>query len=370
MAAPGKQSKPCPYLGLADDRRKRANEADPSHRCYAFGRAETILAAWQSERCLGGLFCGCPRYKIAAGPLARAWQTLRLTVGLLWRWATPRRRVAGTILLSLSAALLFLAWGPLHDSKPSEAATTPTETATSTATHTVTPSPSSTATPSATPPDTATWTATATSSATQTQTPTATETPTETPTHTPTATPTPAATSTPTATETPTPFHPPASKPPTRLHIPSIEVDSQVVEIRWETYVDHKGRQVTGWHVADYAAGWHYGSAYPGRPGNCVISGHNNFRGEVFRRLSELSPGDDVYLYVEEAEYRYAVTDVLLLPEDGQPEEVQQANARWIAPTQDERLTLVSCWPYAKPTHRVIVVCKPLPLEAPQARGR
>jgi len=38
---------------------------------------------------------------------------------------------------------------------------------------------------------------------------------------------------------------------------------------------------------------------------------------------------------------------------------VRQENARWIAPTDDERLTLVTCWPYTNNTHRVVVVAKP-----------
>jgi LPXTG-site transpeptidase (sortase) family protein len=39
---------------------------------------------------------------------------------------------------------------------------------------------------------------------------------------------------------------------------------------------------------------------------------------------------------------------------------VRQANARWIGPFNDERLTLVTCWPYTNNTHRVIVVAKPV----------
>jgi sortase A len=40
--------------------------------------------------------------------------------------------------------------------------------------------------------------------------------------------------------------------------------------------------------------------------------------------------------------------------------EVRIANAKWIQPTSDERLTLVTCWPYTNNTHRLIIVARPL----------
>jgi sortase A len=40
-------------------------------------------------------------------------------------------------------------------------------------------------------------------------------------------------------------------------------------------------------------------------------------------------------------------------------EEKRLENARWIGPFPDERLTLVTCWPYTNNTHRVIVIAKP-----------
>lgn len=111
--------------------------------------------------------------------------------------------------------------------------------------------------------------------------------------------------------------------------------------------------------MADYAAGWHQTSAYPGRVGNVVLSGHHNIKGQVFRYLIDLEPDDEVFLYVEETAYHYVVTEKHLLEEKGMPEEVRRRNAQWIAPTDDERLTLVTCWPYTSNTHRLIIVAKP-----------
>ncbi len=50
-----------------------------------------------------------------------------------------------------------------------------------------------------------------------------------------------------------------------------------------------------------------------------------------------------------------------ILPDRGQPDEVRRENARWIQPTEDERITLTTCWPYTSNTHRLIIVAKPLP---------
>jgi sortase A len=174
------------------------------------------------------------------------------------------------------------------------------------------------------------------------------------------ATPTPLPTFTPlpTSTPTPTPVRPPAHSPPTRIVIPKIEVDAEVIEVGWKL-VNQKGEMVSVWETADNAAGFHKTSALPGNPGNTVLSGHHNIKGEVFRYLVDLEPGDEIILYAEGRAYRYAVEDNFILQETGASPEQRQRNAQWIAPTEDERLTLVTCWPYWTNTHRVIVVAKP-----------
>ena len=55
----------------------------------------------------------------------------------------------------------------------------------------------------------------------------------------------------------------------------------------------------------------------------------------------------------------YKVTQVETLAEQDQPLAVRLANAQWIEPTTDQRLTLVSCWPYETNSHRLIVVAVP-----------
>jgi sortase A len=147
--------------------------------------------------------------------------------------------------------------------------------------------------------------------------------------------------------------------PPTRLVIPAINLDSPVVPVGWKTE-EEGSNSYTTWEVADYAVGWHETSAYPGQVGNIVLAGHHNIRGEVFRYLVNLEPGNEVQLYAGEEPYNYTVTQKLILREKDMPEEVRLQNAQWISETQDERLTLVTCWPYTNNTHRVIVVAYPM----------
>jgi sortase A len=108
-----------------------------------------------------------------------------------------------------------------------------------------------------------------------------------------------------------------------------------------------------------YAAGWHETSAPLGAPGNTILNGHNTTNGEVFRDLYTLEAGDTITVYAGDAPYTYTVTEILILPEGGQPMEVRLENARYILPTDDERLTLVTCHPYGSLRNRLILIAHP-----------
>ncbi|NPV06512.1 MAG: sortase [Anaerolineae bacterium] len=166
-------------------------------------------------------------------------------------------------------------------------------------------------------------------------------------------------TATATATPEPTATFTPEPAPPTRLVIPAINVDTPVQEVGWHEEVV-EGTLLAVWDVADYAASWHYTSAKPGEPDNMVMTGHHNIAGEVFRELVTLQVGDLVYVYSGDREFTYQVSEVLILPEKGMPLSVRRENGRWIAPTGQEMLTLVTCWPYNNNTHRVIVRALPV----------
>jgi sortase A len=182
------------------------------------------------------------------------------------------------------------------------------------------------------------------------------------PTPTPTPTLTPSPTPTPTFTPSPTPTHVAASVPPERIVAPAIGLDSPVIPIGWHLE-EQNGEEVSVWEVADYSAGWHKNSAYPGQGSNVVISGHHNIKGEVFRYLVDLKPGDLVTLYAGGLSFDYYVEQVLILKDKGLSPAERQQNGYWIKPTAHEQLTLVTCWPYTNNTHRLLVIAKPAPAQ-------
>lgn len=141
-----------------------------------------------------------------------------------------------------------------------------------------------------------------------------------------------------------------------RLEIPAIGVNAPIQSVGL-IELEENGQRYLQWRVPNaYAVGWHTDSAPPGSPGNTVLNGHNNVYGSVFRDLSELQLGDEMTVYDDGQTYRYQVAHRELVEEKDQPLEVRLNNARWMFPTADERLTLISCWPNIGITHRVIVV--------------
>lgn len=147
---------------------------------------------------------------------------------------------------------------------------------------------------------------------------------------------------------------------PLRLVIPAIGVDAPIRDVGLSSIVD-SGDIFYQWQVPhSYAVGWHHTSVPLGRPGNTVFNGHHNVYGEVFKELNELEVGDGILVYSDDTMHVYEVTQREILAERGQPEAVRRQNAAWIQPTLDERITLVSCWPYSDNSHRVVVVAKPV----------
>ena len=150
-----------------------------------------------------------------------------------------------------------------------------------------------------------------------------------------------------------------SAAPPTRIVVPAIGVDAPVVPVSWYEK-EFEGTTQAVWDVPDwYAAGWHETSAPVGEQGNTVLSGHNTANGEVFRDLYRLGVSDEIVLYSAEISRTYHISETLVLPEAGQPLEVRLANARYAAPTENERLTLITCHPYGSLRNRLIVIARP-----------
>ena len=133
---------------------------------------------------------------------------------------------------------------------------------------------------------------------------------------------------------TPLPVPTPGPEQAQRIVIPAIDVDAPVVE-------------GDDWESLKYGSGHHIGSADPGERGNCVISGHNDIYGELFRDLPDLKVGDEIILYTETQEYQYVVEQTRIV----EPTEVSVLRA-----TSSPVLTLVSCYPYGIDSHRIVVI--------------
>ena len=118
-----------------------------------------------------------------------------------------------------------------------------------------------------------------------------------------------------------------------RIQIPAIGVDAPVV-------------QGDSWEQLKKGVAQHAGTPNPGEIGNIVLSGHNDVFGEVFRDLDRLQAGDQVIVFTSERRYVYLIRGTQL---------VQPSAVEVMAPTPDQRVTLISCHPYLVDVHRIIV---------------
>jgi sortase A len=134
----------------------------------------------------------------------------------------------------------------------------------------------------------------------------------------------------------PVPIPTPGPQAATRIVIPAIDVDTPVVE-------------GDDWEQLKKGVGHHINSANPGERGNCVLSGHNDVFGEVFRRLEDLELEDEVIVYSGVQPYRYVVKTKRI---------VEPTDVSVMYPTTKPALTLITCHPYLVDTHRLVVVAE------------
>src|ERR1051326_6593073 len=82
------------------------------------------------------------------------------------------------------------------------------------------------------------------------------------------------------------------------------------------------------------AAGHIPGTALPGQPGNVGISGH---RDTFFRPLKDLKINDEIQFSTLNGDFRYVVESLTV---------VDPNNVGVLAPTSENQLTLVTCYPF------------------------
>ena len=132
------------------------------------------------------------------------------------------------------------------------------------------------------------------------------------------------------------------------------------------------GQLYSQWRVpGGGASGWHETSAMLGQTGNTVLNGHHNIEGRVFADLYRVQPGEAISLIAKDGvQFNYIVVQTMLLLEEDQPVEVRLENARWLLPSSDERVTLVTCWPPDGNTYRLVVVALPEAVVKSQQQGQ
>jgi len=149
---------------------------------------------------------------------------------------------------------------------------------------------------------------------------------------------------------------------PKAIIIDKIELEAPVLETEQISVKIAEQKYAQFLVPEEFAAGWHAGSAGIGAIGNTVISGHHNAYGKVFENLYKLEIGDVIKLQDEEGNiYKYIIANKMIFPEKDEDLEVRLENGRWIQPTDDERLTVVTCWPADSNSHRLILVAVPEP---------
>ncbi len=132
---------------------------------------------------------------------------------------------------------------------------------------------------------------------------------------------------------TPLPIPTPGPGQPTRIVIPGLGVDANVVP-------------GTDWEQLKKGVGHQPGTANPGERGNLVLAAHNDIFGEIFRDLDQLQPGDEVIVYTFDQSYRYTVTETRIV----KPTQVEVMDS-----THEPTVTLISCYPYLVDTQRIVV---------------
>jgi len=124
-----------------------------------------------------------------------------------------------------------------------------------------------------------------------------------------------------------------------RIVVPTINLDAIVVEL--SGLDDSENLKRGPGHLP--------GTAYPGQPGNMVISGHRTTYGAPFRHIEKLTPGEEIVIYTADNRYTYEVyeqrivapTDLTVLEQTGEP-----------------KVTLTACHPWYSASRRIVVIAR------------
>jgi len=112
-----------------------------------------------------------------------------------------------------------------------------------------------------------------------------------------------------------------AEPPMAVLRIPDLEIQAEIFP-------------GTSERVLDLGVGHIQGTATPGSGGNVGLAAH---RDGYFRRLKDVRIGEEIRIRTGDAEYQYRVASIDIVLPDA---------THVLAPTPEESLTLVTCYPF------------------------
>lgn len=150
------------------------------------------------------------------------------------------------------------------------------------------------------------------------------------------------------------------SPPDMRIIIPRINKNVPIVTVSSEALINRdwgKLEQQIQEALRDGIV--HYpGTAFPGQPGNIVVTGHSSYFPwdpgrfkDVFALLHDVRIGDRIYMHYEQEKYEYIVYDTqVVLP----------TQVDVLTQTGEDRLTLITCTPVGTNLRRLIVLAEPV----------
>lgn len=140
---------------------------------------------------------------------------------------------------------------------------------------------------------------------------------------------------------------------PVRLTIPAIDVDAKIQQVG----VTASGKMAVPTNYTD--VGWYKKGAVPGQRGSAVIAGHVDdglALPGVFKKLSDLKPGDDIYVTTSEGDKLHFVmksskaydkdadTDAIFNDKSGKFLKLITCTGTWLPlqKTHDQRLVVTA----------------------------
>jgi sortase A len=123
----------------------------------------------------------------------------------------------------------------------------------------------------------------------------------------------------------------------TRIVVPRLGLDAIVVEL-WGLDDAENLKRGPG-HIPT--------TAYPGQPGNVVISGHRTTYGAPFKHIEEIQTGDEIILITADNQYTYEADEQRI---------VMPTDLTVLEQGDEAKITLTACHPWYSAAQRIVII--------------